>query len=82
MHVTHTPPGIEHAQAAFRRLIDRAIQHGGTFYLTYHRFATREQLLVCYPQFPQFLHAKRRYDPEERFQSDWYRHYRRLVEED
>ncbi len=82
LHVTHTPPGIEHAQAAFRRLIDRAIQYGGSFYLTYHRFATRDQMLVCYPQFPAFLQAKRRYDPEERFQSDWYRHYRRLVEEE
>jgi FAD/FMN-containing dehydrogenase len=82
LHVAHTPPGIAHAQQAFRRLIDRAIQHRGSFYLTYHKFATRDQLLVCYPQFPQFLQEKRRYDPEERFQSDWYRHYRRLVEED
>jgi hypothetical protein len=24
------------------------------------------------------LRAKRRHDPEERFQSDWYRHYRAM----
>lgn len=49
-----------------------------SYYLTYHKFATRDQILACYPQFPEFLRLKRRYDPEERFQSDWYRHYRRM----
>ena len=80
LHVTHTPPSIERAAEAFRKLIDRAIALGGSFYLTYHRFATCEQVLACYPQFLQFLQEKRRYDPEERFQSDWYRHYARLFE--
>lgn len=82
LHVVHSLPGLEHAKQAFRRLIDRAIEAGGSFYLTYHRFATREQLLACYPQFPQFLEAKRHFDPEDRFQSDWYRHCRRLLEEE
>jgi FAD/FMN-containing dehydrogenase len=63
---------------AFRRLTDVAIRHGGSYYLTYHRFATREQVLACYPQFPEFLRLKRNYDPTERFQSDWYRYYRKL----
>ena len=57
------------------RLIDLAIGRGGSFYLTYHRFATRAQVEACYPQFEEFLRLKRQYDPEERFQSDWYRHY-------
>jgi hypothetical protein len=30
------------------------------------------------PAVPEFLRLKRRYDPEERFQSDWYRHYRAM----
>jgi hypothetical protein len=30
----------------------------------------------CYPRMREFLSLKQRYDPEERFQSDWYRHYR------
>ena len=30
---------------------------------------------MCYPQFLEFLRLKRRYDPAEGFQSDWYRHY-------
>jgi len=40
---------------------------------------TREQILRCYPQFPEFLRLKRQYDPEERFQSDWYRHHVALL---
>ncbi|MBI3454777.1 MAG: FAD-binding oxidoreductase [Candidatus Rokubacteria bacterium] len=78
LHVVHTPAGLEHAAAAFRRLIDLAIRSGGSYYLTYHRWATRQQVETCYPQFPEFLRLKRRHDPEERFQSDWYRHYRQM----
>ncbi|MFQ5743675.1 MAG: FAD-binding oxidoreductase [Acidobacteriota bacterium] len=75
LHVTHTPEGIAKAQADFRRIIDRVIEYDGRFYLTYHRWATREQVETCYPQFPEFLKLKQKYDPHERFQSDWYRHY-------
>ena len=76
LHTVHTSEGIEHSANAFRRLIDIAIRRGGNYYLTYHRYATREQVLTCYPQFPEFLRLKKQYDPEERFHSNWYRHYR------
>jgi hypothetical protein len=59
-------------------LIDHASDRGGSYFLTYHRFAARKQVERCYPQFVDFLRQKRRYDPEERFQSDWYRHYRAM----
>jgi FAD/FMN-containing dehydrogenase len=80
LHVEHTAAGIEKARQDFRRLIDRAIGHGGSYYLTYHRWATRRQVLACYPQFSEFLRLKKRYDPAEIFQSDWYRHHRALLE--
>ena len=78
LHVTHSPEGMEASAAAFRRLIDMAIARGGSYFLTYHRYATRGQVERCYPQFAEFLAKKREYDPAERFQSDWYRHYREL----
>jgi len=74
----HTPLGIEESARSFRGLIDLAIARGGSYYLTYHKFANPEQVMACYPQFKQFLGLKRKYDPTERFQSDWYRHYRKL----
>jgi FAD/FMN-containing dehydrogenase len=76
LHVAHDAQGIELAARSFRSLIDLAIKHRGSYYLTYHRFARREQVESCYPQFQQFLAAKRQYDPGELFQSNWYRHYR------
>jgi FAD/FMN-containing dehydrogenase len=78
LHTVHTAEGQEHSAKAFRRLIDMAIRRGGSYYLTYHRHATRQQVETCYPQFAEFLRLKKHYDPQERFQSDWYRHYKRL----
>ncbi len=78
LHTEHTPDGLERSADAFRRLIDRGIERDGSFYLTYHRWATREQVEACYPQFSEFLRLKKEYDPAERFQSEWYRHYREL----
>src|SRR5213082_1966577 len=74
----HTPTGIEASANSFRGLIDLAIARGGSYYLTYHKFAKPEQVLACYPQFKEFLNLKKKYDPSERFQSDWYRYYRKL----
>jgi FAD/FMN-containing dehydrogenase len=79
LHTLHTPEGFHHSKRAFRRLIDRAIPYGGSFFLTYHRWATRQQIECCYPQFEEFLRRKRELDPERRFQSDWYRHYSQSV---
>jgi FAD/FMN-containing dehydrogenase len=75
LRVRHTPEGIEKAASDFQRIIDRALALDGSYYLTYHRWARKDQVLQAYPQFPEFLRLKRQYDPEERFQSDWYRHY-------
>ncbi len=80
LHVEHTAPGVERAAVAFRRLIDLALERGGSFYLTYHRWATRRQLLTAYPQLPEFLRAKLDHDPSELFQSDWYRWLRSAIE--
>src|SRR6266446_4096135 len=74
----HTSAGIEASARSFRGLIDLAIAGGGSYYLTYHKFAKPEQVIACYPQFKEFLNLKRKYDPSERFQSDWYRYYRKL----
>src|SRR5262249_10663572 len=70
LHVVHTEAGKRKAAGDFRRLIDRAVGLGGKYFLTYHRWATRKQVEACYPRFVEFLRLKRKYDPQERFQSD------------
>ena len=79
LHVEHTPTGVRRAADAFRGLIDRAAALRGSYFLTYHRFATRQQVLACHPRFPDFLRRKRALDPGELFKSNWYRHHAALL---
>lgn len=76
LHTAHIHAALGQTAEDFRGLIDCAIQHGGNYYLTYHRWATRRQVQACYPEFARFLQLKMQYDPDERFQSEWYRHYK------
>lgn len=78
LHTAHTTAGLAHSAATFRRLIDTAITLDGSYYLTYHRHARRDQVLACYPRFVAMLRKKREHDPAERFQSEWYRWYREM----
>jgi FAD/FMN-containing dehydrogenase len=78
LHVDHTEAGLQKAATDARRLIGRAIDLGGRYFPTYHRWASREQVLKAYPQLPDFLRLKRKYDPDERFQSTWYRFYKTM----
>jgi FAD/FMN-containing dehydrogenase len=79
LHTPHTPVGIEATTQTFRRLIDMAITRDGSFYLTYSRAASAQQMRACYPNVDLFLDWKRHFDPDQRFQSNWYRHYRDLL---
>lgn len=78
LHVDHTAAAIAAAAETFRALIDLAIVRDGSYYLTYHRWARKDQVEQCYPQMRAFLHQKLRFDPFELFQSDWYRHHRAM----
>jgi len=78
LHVERTSTGLIRAADAFRALIDIGLRYGGSYYPTYHRYAVRRQVDACFPQFQEFLKLKRKYDPAELFQSDWYRHYKKM----
>jgi FAD/FMN-containing dehydrogenase len=80
LHVDHCDRGLRKAGTDFRRLIDTAAEFGGSYYLTYHRWATREQVDRCHPRMRDFLACKRARDPQEVFSSDWYRCHVRLIE--
>jgi FAD/FMN-containing dehydrogenase len=80
LHTEHDAAALEKTATDFRSLIDRALEVGGTYFLTYHRWATREQVLRGHPRFPEFLAAKRRHDPDGVFTSDWHRHHVALLE--
>lgn len=75
LHVEHTEEGIARTADALRALIDLATERDGSYFLTYNKFATPEQLIRCYPQFGDFLARQREYDPDGVFSSDWLRAY-------
>jgi FAD/FMN-containing dehydrogenase len=56
-----------------RRLLDLAIEAGGSFMPSMLPSASRAQAEACYPMLAQFIAEKRRLDPAERVTSPWYR---------
>ena len=76
--VEHSSEGKRKAAQQFQMLIDCALNEGGSFYLTYHRWARRDQVETAYPQFRSFLERKSLWDPTNLFSSDWYNHYSEL----
>jgi FAD/FMN-containing dehydrogenase len=79
LHIDHRPQDIERASAHFRRLIDHALRYGGSYFLTYHRFASAAQVEAAHPCIRKFLSRKKDFDPAGVFQSDWYRHLVELL---
>ena len=61
--------------AMTRDLIDAALDLGGRYYLPYRLHATPEQFRRAYPQADEFFALKRKYDPHEVFQNQFYLKY-------
>lgn len=76
LRTLHTEAGLARTENTFRALIDASCQLGGSYFLTYHRYASAAQVEACYPRFQEWLALKKRYDPDELFSSNWYMHYR------
>jgi FAD/FMN-containing dehydrogenase len=79
LHIDHRAEDLARAAAHFRRLVDHALRQGGSFFLTYHRFASAAQLRAAHPGIHDFLAAKEAMDPAGVLQSDWYRAVRELL---
>jgi FAD/FMN-containing dehydrogenase len=58
-------------------LIDVAQRAGGTYYLPYQLFYSREQLQKCYPEIDAFFAAKKKYDRSGLFSNKFYEKYAR-----
>jgi len=72
-----TPAGDAGMEALTQELIDAALAAGGRYYLPYRLHATIEQFQRSYPQARQFFKLKRKYDPQELFQNQFYVKYGR-----
>jgi FAD/FMN-containing dehydrogenase len=75
IHQRRSEIADERTAACERELIDLVLACGGTYYLPYRPHATRAQFLRAYPMAPEFLAAKRRYDPAEVFSNEFCRNF-------
>lgn len=74
-HQARTAEADAAMEPVTRRLIDAALAQGGRYYLPYRLHATKEQFLAAYPQAARFFDLKRKYDPGETFQNQFYLTY-------
>lgn len=74
-NVELSPDEQAHAEAVTQQLVDAALEHGGTYYLTYQLYPTADQLHRAYPKARYAFERKRFYDPDERFMNRFYEKY-------
>jgi len=65
----------EDMAAMTQRLIDAALDAGGSFYLPYRLHARREQVVRAYPRLEEFVARKRHYDPGLLFRHTMWNRY-------
>ena len=67
--------GIQKAQNWTQELINCAIGCGGTYYLPYQPYATKDQFTKVYPEYKKLLEIKKRVDPNSRFMNSFLKKY-------
>jgi FAD/FMN-containing dehydrogenase len=72
---TRDAAGEEKMSKLTQEIVAAALHHDGTYYLPYRLHATPEQFNEAYPQAKKFFELKRKYDPDELFQNEFYLKY-------
>ncbi len=80
-NVERTAEGATSLEGRARRLIEAALKMGGSFYLPYWSYATPQQLLRAYPEFPRVVREKNQVDPGKRFLNGFFDHYAKSTAE-
>lgn len=71
-----SPESKEQVKAWSKEMIDAVLSVGGTYYLPYQIYASKEQFLSAYPRSPEYFELKKRVDPDYRFRNQlWKAHY-------
>ncbi len=58
-----------------QKMLNEVINSGGSFYLPYQVYASREQFEKAYPRHKEFYALKRKYDPNSRFTNNMWQAY-------
>jgi FAD/FMN-containing dehydrogenase len=66
---------IANAKKIIQDWADLTLKHGGTYYLPYYRYQTKEQFMKAYPKWEVFKEEKIERDPNVVFQNLFYDYY-------
>ncbi|MFS0783118.1 FAD-binding protein [Bacillus sp. 1P06AnD] len=66
---------ILHAKRMIRKWTDVTLDYGGTYYLPYYPYQTKEQFKKAYPDWQAFRQIKNKKDPNEVFVNLFYQNY-------
>ena len=70
-----TPAGDAEMQNTTQELVNAVLDAGGRYYLPYRLHPTTAQFHRAYLQAERFFALRRRYDPGELFQNEFYQKY-------
>ncbi|MCY9698275.1 FAD-binding oxidoreductase [Paenibacillus alginolyticus] len=59
-----------------QQVLDKVIQHRGTYYLPYVTYPTLAQFHAAYPRYGEFFSQKDKYDPQHLFMNYFYEEYK------
>ncbi len=79
LNIKTSSSGRAVASETSRGIIDLALKQGGTFYLPYLLDYDSSELQHGYPMIAEFFALKKRYDPNERFSSEFYSKYSNAI---
>lgn len=65
----------KHNKKWTKKLIDKALKLGGTYYLPYELFATQQQFSRAYPQAYHYKQLQEKYDPGKVFNNTFWQKY-------
>jgi decaprenylphospho-beta-D-ribofuranose 2-oxidase len=75
LEVPRTKQGYSSTRKWSSKLIDKALELSGTYYLPYQLLATKEQFKKSYPRFDEFVALKKKHDPQGLFSNSLYTKY-------
>ncbi|WP_231889958.1 MULTISPECIES: FAD-binding oxidoreductase [Bacillaceae] len=66
---------MQHAENMIQKWTEATLKFGGTYYLPYYPYQTKDQFRRAYPEWEAFKEQKKRVDPNEVFVNLFYNHY-------
>lgn len=67
---------IKKTEMVVQKMINATLEHGGSYYLPYYPYASREQIRKAYPNIDLFFKKKKELDPNEVFVNLFYKEYK------